>query len=141
MLAIGIPALIAYGRLRMRGGPSDRAILLTLRVAALAIALIALLHPVLVVSEAVPQRNVVGVLVDDSRSMRIADLDATTRAEAVRHLLGGRIAPVRRAGREVRRAALSLLRAMGSACRSSRISPTTARARSSARRSRLRARN
>jgi uncharacterized membrane protein len=89
IVAIGIPALIAYGRLRMRGGPRDRAILMTLRVAALGIALIALLHPVLVVSEAVPQRNVVGVLVDDSRSMRIADLDATTRAEAVRHLLGG----------------------------------------------------
>ena len=68
IVAIGIPALIAYGRLRMRGGPRDRAILMTLRVAALGIALIALLHPVLVVSEAVPQRNVVGVLVRFTRS-------------------------------------------------------------------------
>ena len=72
----------------MRGGPRDRAVLLALRLAALAIVVVALLHPILVVSEAVPQRNVVGVLVDDSRSMRIADLNGTTRADAVRHLLG-----------------------------------------------------
>src|SRR5829696_2661088 len=84
VLAIGVAALIAYARLRMRGGPRDRAVLMALRVAALAVALVALLHPVLVVSEAVPQRNVVGVLVDDSRSMRIADLNSTTRADAVR---------------------------------------------------------
>ena len=82
-------ALLVYGRMRMRGGPRDRAILLGLRIAALAVVVLAVLHPVLVVSEAVPQRNVVGVLVDDSRSMRIADLNGTTRAEAVRHLLGG----------------------------------------------------
>ena len=88
-LLIGVPALIAYARLRMRGGARDRTVLLTLRLAALAIAIVAVLHPVLVVSEAVPQRNVVGVLVDDSRSMRIADLGGTTRSEAVRHLLGG----------------------------------------------------
>jgi len=89
-LAIALPALVAYARIRLRGGPRDRAVLLALRLAALAIVVIALLHPVLVVSEAVPQRNVVGVLVDDSRSMRIADLNGTTRADAVRHLLGSR---------------------------------------------------
>jgi uncharacterized membrane protein len=89
-LAIGIPALIAYARLRMRGGARDRGVLLALRLAALALVVAALAHPVLVVSEAVPQRNVVGVLVDDSRSMRIADLNGATRADAVRRLLGSR---------------------------------------------------
>jgi uncharacterized membrane protein len=89
-LAIGIPVLIAYARIRMRGGTRDRAVLMALRVAALAIVVLAVLHPVLIVSEAVPQRNVVGVLVDDSRSMRIADLDGTTRADAMRALLGGK---------------------------------------------------
>jgi uncharacterized membrane protein len=89
-LAIAVPALITYARMRMRGGAKDRAVLMGLRLAALAVVLLAVLHPVLVVSEAVPQRNVVGVLVDDSRSMRIADLDGTSRAEAVRKLLGGR---------------------------------------------------
>jgi len=89
-LAVAIPALVGYGRMRMRGGARDRAVLLALRVAALALVIVCVLRPVLVVSEAVPQRNVVGVLVDDSRSMRIADLNGATRADAVRHLLGGR---------------------------------------------------
>src|SRR5687768_10235269 len=88
-LAIGVPILIAYARMRMRGGPRDRAVLIGLRSFALALVVLAVLHPVLVVSEAVPQRNVVGVLVDDSRSMRIADIDGTTRADAMRKLLGG----------------------------------------------------
>jgi uncharacterized membrane protein len=96
-LAVAVPALIAYARLRMRGGPRDRAVLLALRLAGLAIVVVALMHPILVVSEAVPQRNVVGVLVDDSRSMRIADLSGTTRADAVRHLLGTRDSSLYRA--------------------------------------------
>ena len=96
-LAIALPALIAYARMRMRGGPRDRAFLLALRLAVLAIVVVALIHPILVVSEAVPQRNVVGVLVDDSRSMRIADLNGTTRADAVRHLLGARDSSLYRA--------------------------------------------
>ena len=96
-LAVAVPALIAYARLRMRGGPRDRAVLLALRLAGLAIVVVALMHPILVVSEAVPQRNVVGVLVDDSRSMRIADLNGTTRADAVRHLLGTRDSSLYRA--------------------------------------------
>jgi hypothetical protein len=90
VLAVALPALFVYARIRMRGGPRDRAVLLGLRIAGLALVILALLHPVLVVSEAVPQRNVVGVLVDDSRSMRIADLNGATRADAVRHLLGTR---------------------------------------------------
>jgi len=96
-LAIALPAIYTYARMRMRGSGRDRAVLLALRLAALAIVLIALLHPVLVVSEAVPQRNVVGVLVDDSRSMRVADLNGTTRADAVRRLLGGRDSSLYRA--------------------------------------------
>ena len=89
VLAIGIPALVAYSRQRLRGGPRDRAVLLALRSAALAVLVLCIFRPVLVVSEAVPQRNVVGVLVDDSRSMRIADLNGVARADALRHLLGG----------------------------------------------------
>jgi uncharacterized membrane protein len=96
-LAVAVPALIAYARMRMRGGPRDRVVLLALRLAVLAVVVVALMHPILVVSEAVPQRNVVGVLVDDSRSMRIADLNGTTRADAVRHLLGTRDSSLYRA--------------------------------------------
>src|SRR5262245_16203119 len=42
-----------------------------------------------VLSAAVAQRNVVGVLIDDSQSMRIADVGRRARAAIVRHLIGG----------------------------------------------------
>ena len=43
----------------------------------------------LLLSAAVPQRNYVGVLVDDSRSMRIADRDGKPRSDWVEHAFGG----------------------------------------------------
>ena len=42
-----------------------------------------------VLSAAVPQRNYVGVLVDDSRSMRIADRNGTPRSDWIEHAFGG----------------------------------------------------
>ena len=42
-----------------------------------------LLRPVLVLSSVVPQQNFLGVLIDDSRSMQIADRDETARLQFV----------------------------------------------------------
>ena len=89
-LALAIVALFTYTRVRPRGGPRERLILGAMRVAVIALVIFCVLRPVLVVSEAVPQRNVVGVLVDDSRSMRIADLDGATRADIIKGLLGSK---------------------------------------------------
>ena len=66
----------------------SRTALLGLRLAALAVLLFALLRPVLVVRTVEPQRNVLAVLVDGSRSMAIADLDAKPRSAFVREALG-----------------------------------------------------
>jgi uncharacterized membrane protein len=66
----------------------SRAALLALRLLALAVFLFALLRPVLVVRTVEPQRNVLAVLVDGSRSMDIADLDARPRSTFVRGALG-----------------------------------------------------
>ncbi len=66
----------------------SRAALLALRLSALAVFLFALLRPVLVVRTVEPQRNVLAVLVDGSRSMEIADLDAKPRSAFVRDALG-----------------------------------------------------
>lgn len=91
-IALGIAAIIAvasYTRARVRGTTRDRVILGTMRALVLALLLLALLDPALVVASAVPQRNVVGVLVDDSRSMQVADVDGRTRADVVRSLLDG----------------------------------------------------
>lgn len=84
-LAVLATYLLPRGRLTTR----DRVVLGGLRAAALAVLVACLARPVLVVSEAVPQRNVLGILVDDSRSMQIADEDGRPRAEWVRAQLGG----------------------------------------------------
>jgi hypothetical protein len=71
-------AVVSYrtgARLRCATAWSD-----SVRVALLLLVLACLFRPVLVVRAAVPQQNVVGVLLDDSRSMQIADMDGQPRA-------------------------------------------------------------
>ena len=77
--------LLGYRRTQRRLGKRGRLLLAAVRAAAIALILLCLLRPQLVLSLVVPQENVVGVLFDDSRSMRIADLDGgVERGEAVR---------------------------------------------------------
>src|SRR5215475_7077275 len=87
--AIGIPAVLSYAGVRGRATPRDRWVLGALRVAALAVLVVCLFRPMLLLSAAVPQRNYVGVLVDDSRSMRIADRNGKPRSDWVEHQFGG----------------------------------------------------
>ena len=62
-------AFVSYRVIRARVQWRERAVLGLLRVAALAIILFCIFRPVLVVKAAVAQQNVVGILLDDSRSM------------------------------------------------------------------------
>ena len=93
-LALGAAAGAGYLTLRtylaVRGNSQrlDRAVLTAIRIAALGVLAFCLLRPVLVLSSVVPQENFLGVLVDDSRSMQIADRDETPRYEFVRQQLG-----------------------------------------------------
>ncbi len=73
----------AYQREGTRLRFSHRALLLTLRVAAIAVAGFCLLRPALLLSTAVPQQNYLGILLDDSRSMRVADEQGRARGEVV----------------------------------------------------------
>jgi hypothetical protein len=82
--AIAIPAVLSYRRVRAKSSPRDRAVLRTLRVAVLVVLVVCLMRPMLVLNAAVPQRNFVGVLIDDSRSMQIADRAGRTRADWIR---------------------------------------------------------
>lgn len=66
-------AFVSYRILRTRVQWRERATLGALRLAALAILLFCIFRPVLVVRAAVAQQNVVGILVDDSRSMQLTD--------------------------------------------------------------------
>lgn len=67
----------------------DQWILGGCRVLAVAIVATCLARPVLAVSRAIEQRNVVGVVVDDSRSMRIADHGTAARGEYAHQVFGG----------------------------------------------------
>jgi uncharacterized membrane protein len=87
-VAAGI-ALWTYRGLSSVDRVRDRAILIGLRLAALAMLLVCLLRPMLILKAAVPQQNFLGVLVDDSRSMAIADRDGEPRSAFVQQQFGG----------------------------------------------------
>ena len=80
--------LLALRGVRTATPARDRALLGGLRGLAYVVLAFCLLRPVLLLSSAVPQRNVLGVLLDDSRSMRLADLDGMSRLDAVRRVFG-----------------------------------------------------
>ena len=90
-LAVG--AVVWFALQYRRMGPTvevrDRWVLMGMRAAALGVLAFLLMRPVLLVSTVVPRRNFVAVLMDDSRSMRVADEDGETRAQRVLDLFGG----------------------------------------------------
>ena len=90
-----VPAAIAafltlrtYTTVRGNSRPRDRSVLTGIRIGALAVLALCLLRPVLVLSSVVPQENFLGVLVDDSRSMQIADVADVPRSEFVHATFG-----------------------------------------------------
>ena len=93
LVFLGLGAVVWFALQYRRIGPTiearDRWVLMALRAAALGVLAFLLLRPVLLVSTVVPRRNFVAVLLDDSRSMRVADEDGETRAQRVLDLFGG----------------------------------------------------
>src|SRR6476661_4847351 len=87
--AIAVLALLTYRGVSATERPRDRAVLVCLRLAALAVLLFCLFRPALILKAAVPQQNFLGVLVDDSRSMSIADLNGQTRSTFIQQQLTG----------------------------------------------------
>jgi uncharacterized membrane protein len=85
--AAAVYALLTYRRLAAVTGP-ERVRLLALRVPLFLLVLFALLRPTLLLKVAVPQQNFVGILLDDSRSMQIADEAGKPRAEFIKDEFG-----------------------------------------------------
>ena len=81
-------AVLTYRGVAAGGRVRDRAILTSLRIATLVLLVVCLFRPILVVKAAVPQQNVLGVLIDDSRSMQIADWGTEPRGAFVRQTFG-----------------------------------------------------
>jgi uncharacterized membrane protein len=92
-------AFVSYRMLRSRVQWRERAVLAGLRIAALALILFCIFRPVLVVKAAVAQQNVVGILIDDSRSMQLPEGNAgnATRGERVRETFGNPDSPMMKA--------------------------------------------
>jgi uncharacterized membrane protein len=87
ILAIGT-AVMTYRTGGARLKRRDRIVLAGLRVALITLIAVCLFRPVLVVKAAVEQQNFVAVLLDDSRSMQIADHNGEPRANFVRQDFG-----------------------------------------------------
>ncbi len=92
--AIAGAALVTYKSITSEGSPRDKTILVALRLALVAVLFFCLVRPTLVLKAAVPQQNFLGVLVDDSRSMLIADRDGQPRSQFVQQQLTGPQAPL-----------------------------------------------
>jgi uncharacterized membrane protein len=92
-LLLGLVALAGVGVVvfmyRQVKGVSmrDRLVLGTLRLVALLLVIGCLARPTVVLSSAVPQRNLLAVVLDDSRSMKLKDVDGASRLDAERKLL------------------------------------------------------
>ena len=96
LLAIVAMVLVAVSYNRVTGlRRGTRTALVLLRAAVLLLVIACLLRPTLVVATAVPQRNVLAVLLDDSRSMALKDLGPDTRAARTAGTFGDSTALVR----------------------------------------------
>lgn len=97
-VAIMAGAVVTYRGVRVRGRLRDRLALTAIRMAVVALLLFCLFRPTLIVRAAVPQQNVVAVLLDDSRSMQIADWSGNRpRGEFVRQQFGSPDLPLMKA--------------------------------------------
>lgn len=85
LLAAALTIVAAWSYFRRSGSLAaiPRTGLVALRFALLGVLLVLLLRPVLHVPVSVSQENYVGILIDDTRSMLIADDGSATRAESV----------------------------------------------------------
>src|SRR6185503_10289773 len=91
LFVLGVAAtatIVSYRRVGVHSTRKDRVILGVLRAVVLLVVLACLSRPMLLLSAPVPQRNFVGVLIDDSRSMQITEPGGRSRADIVRAALG-----------------------------------------------------
>ncbi len=84
----GAVTIGTYWKVTSSSTMRDRVVLGVLRSVALLLVLFCLFRPMLLLSAPVPQKNFVGVLIDDSRSMQIAEQNNATRADVIRNILG-----------------------------------------------------
>ncbi len=87
-VAIAVPTLLRYRAVQGKATGRDRLVLIGLRTAILLLVVLCLSRPSLVLSTVVPQRSFVGILLDDSRSMQIADMEGEPRGAFIQETFG-----------------------------------------------------
>lgn len=87
LATLAVAALITYRGVTSEGQARDRAVLVALRLGVVALLLFCLFRPSLILKAAVPQQNFLGILIDDSSSMTIADRDGQPRTGFVQEQL------------------------------------------------------
>ena len=87
LVAAGI-AIASYRRQGGRARVADRAALASLRFLAFLVVGACLLRPGLVVSMSVPEKNALGILLDDSKSTLIQDAGSLTRLAQIQRIFG-----------------------------------------------------
>jgi uncharacterized membrane protein len=87
--ALAAGALITYRSVAPDGRRRDKVVPIALRLGLVAVLLFCLVRPTIVLKAAVPQQNFLGILLDDSRSMMIADRDGQPRSQFVQRELTG----------------------------------------------------
>jgi uncharacterized membrane protein len=85
---VTIPALFTYGAARGDSQRIDRIVMAAIRLGLVGVLVFILFQPTLILTSVVPQRNFVGILIDDSQSMRIADEDGVARSDFVQSTFG-----------------------------------------------------
>ena len=87
-VVLAVPTVLRYRDVRGKSSARDRLVLTALRTAALLLVLFCLFRPSLILSTIVPQRSFVGILLDDSRSMQIADVEGEPRGGFIQETFG-----------------------------------------------------
>src|SRR5580765_3926555 len=82
-VVVAVAALITYRFISGERERREQIVLIALRAAIVAVILFSLFRPTLTIKSSVPQQNFVGVIVDDSRSMSIADTASQPRSQFV----------------------------------------------------------
>ena len=88
VVMVAVPTVLRYRTVRGKTARGDRVVLTALRAALLAVILFCLCQPALVLSTVVPLKSFVGILLDDSLSLQIADRNDVPRAQFVNETFG-----------------------------------------------------
>lgn len=96
LLVIFVLTFVALGYFKVSGRTNlaDRAIVALFRSLAISLIIFSLLQPLLEVSTQIPQRNVVGILIDNSISMSVQDVVGEPRGQFIKNQFnseGGRL--------------------------------------------------